>query len=166
MPFLKIDKGLEAEANGCQLMKPIPGPDALLARGGGGIFGTKERSVISAAGMPKDQGRRGAAVRAGRAGSLAHGLIPIIEPEVTISIADKAEAEAILRDEILARLDALPGRPAGHAEADPADAANFYKPVDHPRDEGRGAVGRLQPRRGERASLAQNTGIIACSAVP
>ena len=96
VPFLKIDKGLEAEVDGCQLMKPIDGLDALLTRAvAAGMFGTKERSVISAANatgiaaVVAQQFELGAQV-------LAHGLMPILEPEVTISIADKVAAEALL----------------------------------------------------------------------
>lgn len=105
--FLKVDKGLEAEAQGVQLMKPIPDLDDVCARAvGHGVFGTKMRSVISAA----DTAGIGAIVDqqfAFGAQIAAHGLVPILEPEVTISIDDKAAAEDILRDEIAERLDAL-----------------------------------------------------------
>ena len=98
VPFLKIDKGLEAEVDGCQTMKPMPTLDALLDKAvAAGIFGTKERSVVSAANAKGIQ----AVVDqqfAVAAQVLAKGLMPIIEPEVTISIADKVEAEALLRD--------------------------------------------------------------------
>ena len=162
VPFLKIDKGLEAEANGCQLMKPIPGLDALLARAAAaGIFGTKERSVISAANA---EGIRAVVAQQFELGAqvLAHGLIPIIEPEVTISIADKAEAEAILRDEILARLDALPADRQVMLKLSLPSVANFYKPlVDHPRVMKVVALSGGYSRDEANALLAQNTGIIA-----
>ncbi|MEZ5884562.1 MAG: fructose bisphosphate aldolase [Paracoccaceae bacterium] len=162
VPFLKIDKGLEAEANGCQLMKPIPGLDALLARAAAaGIFGTKERSVISAANA---EGIRAVVAQQFELGAqvLAHGLIPIIEPEVTISIADKAEAEAILRDEILARLDALPADRQVMLKLTLPSVANFYKPlVDHPRVMKVVALSGGYSRDEANALLAQNTGIIA-----
>ncbi|MFC5067924.1 fructose bisphosphate aldolase [Flaviflagellibacter deserti] len=108
VPFLKIDKGLEAETDGVQLMKPIPGLDATLDRAVKlGIFGTKERSVIN---LPSQTGI--AAVVAQQfelAGQVAsHGLVPIIEPEVLIKSPDKKGAEAILRDEIAKQLDMLP----------------------------------------------------------
>lgn len=162
VPFLKIDKGLEAEANGCQLMKPIPGLDALLARAAAaGIFGTKERSVISAANA---EGIRAVVAQQFELGAqvLAHGLVPIIEPEVTISIADKAEAEAILRDEILTRLDALPADRQVMLKLTLPSVANFYKPlVDHPRVMKVVALSGGYSRDEANALLAQNTGIIA-----
>ena len=108
VPFLKIDKGLAAEENGVQVMKPMPDLDALLARAvTKGIFGTKMRSVIAhadktgIAAIVKQQFEVGKQI-------LAHGLIPIIEPEVLIKSSTKQEAEAILRDEIQKELDALP----------------------------------------------------------
>jgi len=107
VPFLKIDKGLDAEANGVQLMKPIPGLDDLLARAAKlKVFGTKERSVINAANA---QGIKAIVDQQFEIGEqvIKAGLMPILEPEVTITIADKAEAEAILRDEILKHLDAM-----------------------------------------------------------
>jgi fructose-bisphosphate aldolase, class I len=108
IPFLKVDKGLEAEADGVSLMKPIPGLDALLARAVKlGIFGTKMRSVINLA------SRQGIAAIAKQqfdvaAQILEHGLVPIIEPEVSIKSPDKAGAEEILLAEINKNLDKLP----------------------------------------------------------
>lgn len=108
VPFLKVDKGLAALENGAQVMKPMPELDALLERAvQKGIFGTKMRSLISdantdgIAAVVKQQFEVGRQI-------LGHGLIPIIEPEVSIKSATKAEAEAILRDEITRELDALP----------------------------------------------------------
>ena len=108
VPILKVDKGLEAEASGVQLMKPMPDLDALLARARAkGIFGTKMRSVIKRA----DAGGIRAVVDqqfdvARRI--IAAGLVPIIEPEVDIKCPDKAAAEDLLEAEIKRRLDALP----------------------------------------------------------
>ncbi len=105
VPFLKVDKGLAEEADGAQVMKPIPGLDDLLARAvDKGVFGTKMRSVIQLA----DKGGVDAVVD--QQFELGHqilgaGLVPIIEPEVDIHAADKPEAEALLRDAIVARLD-------------------------------------------------------------
>jgi fructose-bisphosphate aldolase class I len=83
VPFIKIDKGLEDEENGVQMMKPMPGARrAARARQGLGVFGTKERSVINLANRAGIAARR-AAVR-GRRQVLAHGMVPIIEPEVNI----------------------------------------------------------------------------------
>ncbi|MEL6915583.1 MAG: fructose bisphosphate aldolase [Pseudomonadota bacterium] len=108
VPFLKVDKGLEAEADGVQLMKPIPDLDDLCKRAvEKGVFGTKMRSVINAANeagiaaIVEQQFAFGAQIA-------AHGLVPILEPEITISIPDKAEAEEMLRAAILARLDHEP----------------------------------------------------------
>jgi fructose-bisphosphate aldolase, class I len=162
VPFLKIDKGLEAEADGVQLMKPMPGLDALLTRAEkAGIFGTKERSVIGAA------NQKGIAAIVAQqfevAGQvLAHGLMPIIEPEVTISIADKAEAEAMLQAEILKALDALPASQQVMLKLTLPTVPNFYKPlVDHPKVLKVVALSGGYSRDDANAILARNTGIIA-----
>lgn len=108
VPFLKIDKGLEDEANGVQLMKPIPGlEDTLKEAAGFGIFGTKERSVIHAA---NQQGIEAIVSQQFEVGKqvLACGLCPIMEPEVNIHAADKALAETMLKAAILHHLDDLP----------------------------------------------------------
>ncbi len=109
IPFLKVDKGLEAEKSGVSLMKPMPTLDALLTRAVRlGVFGTKMRSVIN---LPSKEGIAAVVeqqfdVAAQIAG---HGLMPIIEPEVSIKSPDKAGAEAILLAELIRKLDALPG---------------------------------------------------------
>ncbi|HPD83762.1 MAG TPA: fructose bisphosphate aldolase [Alphaproteobacteria bacterium] len=107
VPFLKVDKGLEDEANGVQLMKPMPELDALLSRAvKNGVFGTKMRSVINAA---NPEGIADVVVQQFEVGKqiLAHGLVPIIEPEVSIGNKDKAACEKILNDEILKQLNQL-----------------------------------------------------------
>ncbi len=162
VPFLKIDKGLEAEVDGCQLMKPMPGLDALLTRAAvAGIFGTKERSVISAANpagiaaIVAQQFDVGAQV-------LAHGLMPILEPEVTISIADKAQAEVLLQDEILRHLNALPKGVQVMLKLTLPTAPNTYLPlVNHPAVMRVVALSGGYPRDQANAMLARNTGIIA-----
>ena len=162
VPFLKIDKGLEAEANGVQLMKPIPGLDDLLSRAvKAGIFGTKERSVISAANadgikaIVDQQFELGAKV-------IKRGLMPILEPEVTISISDKAEAEDMLLAEILRHLDALPEGQQVMLKLSLPSKANLYKPlVDHPKVLKVVALSGGYPRDEANAKLAQNTGMIA-----
>ena len=108
IPFLKVDKGLEAEKDGVSLMKPIPALDALLTRAVKlGVFGTKMRSVIN---LPSKDGI--AAVVAQQfdvAGQIAgYELLPIIELEVSIKSPDKAGAEAILLAELTKKLGALP----------------------------------------------------------
>lgn len=108
VPFIKIDKGLEDEANGVQLMKPIPGLGDLLARSKAlGVFGTKERSVINSA-NPEGIAAIVAQQFALAGEVLAAGLLPIIEPEVNIKSATRAECDALLLKETLAALDALP----------------------------------------------------------
>ena len=108
VPFVKVDKGLEAESDGVRLMKPMPALDALLSRAVTlGVYGTKMRSVIN---LPS---KNGIAAVVGQqfdvAGEIAaHGLMPIIEPEVLINSPDKAGAEAILRTELTRTLDAAP----------------------------------------------------------
>jgi len=162
VPFLKIDKGLEAEANGVQLMKPIPGLDDLLSRAvKAGIFGTKERSVISAANadgikaIVDQQFKLGAQV-------ISHGLMPILEPEVTISITDKAEAEDMLLAEILRHLETLPEGQQVMLKLSLPSKANLYKPlVDHPKVLKVVALSGGYSRDEANAKLAQNTGMIA-----
>src|SRR5262249_34887000 len=108
VPFLKVDKGLEAEADGVSLMKPIPGLGALLDRAAKlGIYGTKMRSVIN---LPSKGGIKAIVDQQFAIGDeiAAHGLMPIIEPEVSIKSPDKKGAEAILLDELRRHADALP----------------------------------------------------------
>ncbi len=160
VPFLKVDKGLEDEANGVQLMKPMPELDALLSRASQkGVFGTKMRSVINSANR---EGIKAIVAQQFEIGNqiLSHGLVPILEPEVTITIADKAEAEAILREEILAALE--------NQDQDimlklslPTEA-NFYKPlIDHPKVIRVVALSGGYSREDANAKLTQNTGMIA-----
>ena len=162
VPFLKVDKGLMDEADGVRLMKPMPDLDALLARAAkGGIFGTKMRSVIDAA---SPSGIRAIVAQQFDVGKqiIAHGLVPIIEPEVTISISDKAAAETILRDEILAQLDALPDGATVMLKLTLPEEANLYKPlVDHPRVLRVVALSGGYSRQEANARLAQNAGVIA-----
>lgn len=109
VPFLKVDKGLADEAGGVQVMKDMPDLDGLLARAkAAGIFGTKMRSVIHEANA---EGIKAVVAQQFEVGNQirAAGLVPIIEPEVNIHSATKAEAEAILRDELEAHIDALEG---------------------------------------------------------
>ncbi|WP_103333048.1 fructose bisphosphate aldolase [Pseudotabrizicola formosa] len=162
VPFLKIDKGLEAEADGVQLMKPMPGLEALLARAKGlGVFGTKERSVVHAANA---KGIAAIVAQQFAVGDqvAAAGLMPILEPEVTISIADKPEAEAMLQDEILKHLNALPADRKVMLKLSLPSVDNFYAPlVDHPRVLKVVALSGGHSREGANAILARNRGIIA-----
>jgi fructose-bisphosphate aldolase class I len=162
VPFLKIDKGLEAEVAGCQLMKPMPDLDALLARAvKAGIYGTKERSVISAANAKGIQAIVDQQFAVG-AQVASHGLMPILEPEVTISIADKAEAEAMLRAALLKGLDALPAGQQVMLKLSLPTVDNFYAPlVDHPKVLKVVALSGGHSRDAANAILARNRGVIA-----
>ena len=129
VPFLKVDKGLAAEENGAQVMKPMPDLDSLLSRAvTKGIFGTKMRSVIAeanatgVAAVVKQQFEIGQQI-------LGHGLVPIIEPEVSIKSPTKKEAEAILRDEILRHLDTLPADQKVMLKLTIPTVADFYQPL-------------------------------------
>lgn len=162
VPFLKVDKGLADEDNGVQVMKAMPDLDALLEKAvSKGIFGTKMRSVISAA---SPEGVKAVVDQQFEIGKqiLGHGLVPIIEPEVTISIADKAEAEELLRTEILAQLDKLPEDQQVMLKLTLPEAANLYQPlVDHPRVMCVVALSGGYSREEANDRLSKNTGIIA-----
>ncbi|MCU4654776.1 fructose bisphosphate aldolase [Roseibacterium sp. SDUM158016] len=160
VPFLKIDKGLEAEENGVQLMKPIPGLDDLLDRAvAHGIFGTKERSVVSAANAEGIEAIVAQQFELGRA-VLAKGLVPILEPEVTISIADKAEAEDMLLASILKHLEGQ-DQPVMLKLSLPTKA-NLYAPlIAHPKVLRVVALSGGYSRDEANAKLAENHGMIA-----
>jgi len=162
VPFIKIDKGLEDEANGVQLMKPMPDLNVLLTRAKGlGVFGTKERSVINLANregiaaVVKQQFEVGQQV-------LAAGLVPIIEPEVNIKSAERAEADQILLEEILKNLDAMPGDDRVMLKLSlPAKPGLFDPLVAHPRVLRVVALSGGFKRPEACLQLAKNKGIIA-----
>ena len=162
VPFLKIDQGLAEAKDGVKLMKPMPTLDALLKRAvAKGIFGTKERSVIDAA-NPK--GIAAVVAQQFEVGKqvLSHGLVPIIEPEVTISIPDKAEAEDILLAEIRKHLDDVPAGKQVMLKLTLPTKANLYKPlIDDPRVMRVVALSGGYSRDDANAKLKQNTGMIA-----
>ncbi len=162
VPLIKIDKGLEAEANGVQLMKPIPGLDDLLRRAKGlGVFGTKERSVVNLA------DREGIAELVRQQFEVARqvldaGLVPIIEPEVNIKSPERAEADRILRDELLAGLDTLPGAERVMLKLSiPAEPGLFDPLVNHPRVLRVVALSGGYSRPDACRELARNRGMIA-----
>ena len=134
IPFLKVDKGLEAEADGVSLMKPMPGLDALLDRAVGlGVFGTKMRSVIN---LASKAGIAAVVAQQFEVGAqiARHGLLPILEPEVSIKSPDKAGAEAILLAECTRRLDALPDGRKVMLKLTLPDVPDLYLPlINHPR---------------------------------
>lgn len=162
VPFLKIDKGLEAEADGVQLMKPMPDLDALLARAAkAGIYGTKERSVISAANAAGIEAVVAQQFAVG-AQVTAHGLMPILEPEVTISISDKAEAEALLQAAIQRHLDTLPEGGQVMLKLSLPTVDDFYAPlVTHAKVLKVVALSGGHARAKANEILARNPGIIA-----
>ena len=160
IPFIKIDKGLEDEANGVQLMKPMPELGNLLTRAKGlGVFGTKERSVINAANpegiaaVVKQQFEVGEAV-------LAHGMVPIIEPEVNIKSADRAQSDTILRGELLKALDTV-SAPVMLKLSIPTEPGLFQPLVDHPKVLRVVALSGGFSREEACRELAKNPGMIA-----
>ena len=162
MPFLKIDKGLEDEADGVQMMKPMPGLDTLLARAKAlGVVGTKERSVINLANQEGIAAIVAQQFEVGRQ-VLAAGLMPMLEPEVNIKSAERAAIDDILRDELLKALNALPaGERVMLKLSIPVEPNTFADIVAHP------AVVRVVALSGgyERpeacVELAKNKGMIA-----
>lgn len=162
VPFIKIDKGLEAETDGVQLMKPMPELDALLHRAKAmGVFGTKERSVIN---LANQAGIAAIVAQQFAVGQqvLAAGLVPIIEPEVNIKSPERAAADAILRDEILKALDAMPGDAKVMLKLSiPAEPGMFDALVDHPRVLRVVALSGGFARPEACAELAKNRGMIA-----
>ena len=162
VPFLKVDKGLADEDNGVQVMKPMPELDALCARAvEKGIFGTKMRSNINSANADGIAAVVAQQFEVGRQ-ILGHGLVPIIEPEVNIKAPDKAEAEAILRDEIAKHLDAVPADQQVMLKLTLPETANHYKPlIDHPRCMRVVALSGGYSREEACERLARNTGMIA-----
>ena len=162
VPFLKIDKGLEAEENGVQLMKPMPDLDALLERAKSlGMFGTKERSVINSANAA---GIAVAVVQQFQVARqvLAHGLMPIIEPEVNIQSADRAESDDLLLTAILEELDEIPdGQRVMLKLSIPAEPGKFQPLIDHPKVLRVVALSGGFSREEACRELAKNPGMIA-----
>ena len=161
VPFLKVDKGLADEADGVQVMKPMPELDALLEKANGrGVFGTKMRSAIksaSASGIDavvEQQFEIGKRI-------CAAGLVPIIEPEVDIHAKDKAEAEAILADRILAQLDALADQNVMLKLTLPEETNLYSKHIAHDRVVRVVALSGGYSRVEANRRLTENTGMIA-----
>lgn len=162
VPFIKIDKGLEGEENGVQLMKPIPELDSLLERAKGlGVFGTKERSVINSA------NEAGIAVLVAQQFQvarqvLAHSMMPIIEPEVNINSPDRAESDDLLLTALLEELDEVPaGQQVMLKLSIPAKAGLFQPLIDHPKVLRVVALSGGFSRDEACRELARNPGMIA-----
>jgi len=162
VPFIKIDKGLEDEAHGVQLMKPMPELDALLSRARGlGVFGTKERSVINLAnaeGIAAVVAQQFDVARQ----VLAHDMVPIIEPEVNIKSPERDAADRILLSEILKNLDGVPeGQRVMLKLSIPAEAGLFQPLVNHPKVLRVVALSGGFSRAEACQQLARNPGMIA-----
>jgi fructose-bisphosphate aldolase class I len=162
VPFLKVDKGLADERDGAQTMKPMPDLDALLKRAvGKGIFGTKMRSVIKTANesgisaVVKQQFEVGRQI-------IGHGLVPIIEPEVDIKSPQKAEAEAILKRELLVELNKQPASQPVMLKLTLPNTANFYAElIKHPSVLRVVALSGGYSRDDANKKLSDNKGMIA-----
>lgn len=162
VPFLKVDKGLADEANGAQIMKPMPDLDALLTRAvAKGIFGTKMRSVIKLADPVGIKAVVAQQFAVGRQ-ILGHGLVPIIEPEVDIHSLNKAEAEKILRDELLAELNRQPADQPVMLKLTLPDTDDYYLDlVKHPSVLRVVALSGGYSRDDANTKLSHNHGVIA-----
>jgi fructose-bisphosphate aldolase class I len=162
VPFLKVDQGLADEQDGVQIMKDIPGLDALLTRArDAGVFGTKMRSVIKRADVIGVQRVVDQQFAVGLR-IVNAGLMPILEPEVDINAPDKAEAEAMLRDALLAGLDAVPAGAKVMFKLTLPDEDGFYAAlVAHPRVLRVVALSGGYPRDEANARLARNFDVIA-----
>ncbi len=162
VPFLKIDKGLEAEKDGVSVMKPMPTLGVLLARAVKlGIFGTKMRSVIN---LPSKTGIAAVASQQFEVAKqiAGHGLMPIIEPEVSIKSPNKSGAETILRDELRKGLDALPDDRKVMLKLTIPDTPDFYAElIEHPRVARVVALSGGYTRDDACRRLAANHGMIA-----
>jgi fructose-bisphosphate aldolase class I len=162
VPFLKVDKGLEKENDGVSLMRPIAGLDTLLARATElGIFGTKMRSVIN---LPSKNGIAAIVAQQFDVGAqiARHGLMPILEPEISIKSPDKSGAEAILLAELTRHLDALPGDRQVMLKLTIPDVPDLYAPlIKHRRVARVVALSGGYTRADACQRLATNHGMIA-----
>jgi fructose-bisphosphate aldolase, class I len=162
VPFLKVDKGLEAEADGVSLMKPMPELDSLLERAVKlGVFGTKMRSTIH---LPSKSGIAAIARQQFEIGAriAKHGLVPILEPEVLIKSPDKPKAEALLKDALARNLDALPSDQQVMLKLTIPDIPDLYKDlIAHDRTLRVVALSGGYTRADACRRLAHNHGMIA-----
>jgi fructose-bisphosphate aldolase class I len=162
VPFVKVDKGLEKENDGVQLMRPMPELDALLTRAVKlNVFGTKMRSVIN---LASKDGIAAIAAQQFEVGAriAAHGLMPILEPEVSIKSPDKAGAEAILLAELTRHLEAQPDGPRVMFKLTLPDVTDLYLPLTkHPRVTRVVALSGGYTRAEACRRLAANHGVIA-----
>jgi fructose-bisphosphate aldolase class I len=160
VPFIKIDKGLEAEENGVQVMKPMPELDALLSRSKAlGVYGTKERSVINSANAAGIAAAVAQQFEVGRQ-VLAHDMMPILEPEVNIKSETRAECDAILLEEMLKNLEGMDQQVMLKLSL-PVQPGKFDALVDHPTVLRVVALSGGYKRPEACVELSKNRGIIA-----
>jgi fructose-bisphosphate aldolase class I len=160
VPFIKIDKGLEDEANGVQMMKPMPELDTLLVRSKAlGVFGTKERSVINSANAAGIAAVVAQQFEVGRQ-VLSHGMMPILEPEVNIKSETRADCDVIMRAEILKQLDGIESQVMLKLSL-PVVPGSFDALVNHPKVLRVVALSGGFQRPEACVELARNKGIIA-----
>ena len=162
MPFLKVDKGLADLADDVQLMKPIPELDALLRKAKAqNVFGTKMRSVIK---LANQAGIAAVAEQQLAVGKqiIAAGLVPIIEPEVDINSPQKADAEQILKEQLLLQLNQLADDQQVMLKLTLPERANFYRDcIEHPRVLKVVALSGGYDRNEATRRTAENNGMIA-----
>jgi fructose-bisphosphate aldolase class I len=162
IPFIKIDKGLEPEENGVQVMNPMPDLDELLVRAKAlGVFGTKERSVINradAAGIAVLVAQQFQVARQ----VLAHDLVPIVEPEVNIKSADRGDSDALLLEAILSELEGIPEGQQVMLKLSLPEQPGLFEPlVSHPKVLRVVALSGGFSRAEACNQLARNPGMIA-----
>ena len=162
VPFLKVDKGLAAEADGAQVMKPMPALDSLLARAKeSGVFGTKMRSVIQLANPAGVKTVVDQQFEIGRR-ILDAGLVPIIEPEIDIHSPEKEQAEVLLKDALLVHLDALASGQKVMLKLTLPERDDFYAEcVKHPNVLRVAALSGGYTREEANARMTRNHGVIA-----
>ena len=162
VPFLKVDKGLADEQDGAQVMKPMPDLDGLLERAvSKGIFGTKMRSVIK---LADEKGIAAVVDQQFQVGRqiIGHGLVPILEPEIDINSPQKAEAEAMLRDQLLAGLENLGNEEKVMFKLTLPEKEDFYRElVDHPKVVLVVALSGGYSREEANRRLSLNRGVVA-----
>ena len=162
VPFLKVDKGLAAEADGAQVMKPMPALDSLLARAKeSGVFGTKMRSVIQLANPAGVKAVVDQQFEIGRR-ILDAGLVPIIEPEIDIHSPEKEQAEVLLKDALLVHLDALASGQKVMLKLTLPERDDFYAEcVEHPNVLRVAALSGGYTREEANARMTRNHGVVA-----
>jgi fructose-bisphosphate aldolase class I len=162
VPFIKIDKGLEDEANGVQMMKPMPELDALLQRSKAlGVYGTKERSVIQSVNAEGIAAIVAQQIAIGQQ-VLGAGMVPMLEPEVNIKSETRAQCDDILLAELVKQLSAMPGDDKVMLKLSlPVQPGLFDPLVDHPRVLRVVALSGGYSRPDACRELAKNRGIIA-----